>query len=185
MARVPEIRKREDVAPVYRRLFDELAESRGGEPSGPYRVLLHSPVPAFRAAQLGAYFRFEHAMPQKVASISAITVGRELDSVYEFTVQEAGARRAGVREEAIDAIKYRTAPAGLVGDELLVWTFTTELLRAHRISADTWQEALDRFGLKPLTDLIGAICYFCYISVAMNAFEVTPLPEREPTLPLP
>ncbi len=39
--------------------------------------------------------------------------------------------------------------------------------------------------MKPLTDLIGAISYFCYISVAMNAFEVDTRPELEPTLPLP
>ena len=184
MARVPEIRNREDVAPVYRELFDELASSRGGYPSGPFRVLLYSPIPALRAAQLGAYFRYEHSLPQKVASIAAITVGRETDCVYEYTAQEAGARNAGVREEAIDAIKYRRAPEGLIGDELLVWTFTTELLRNHRVSEPTWQAAMDRFGMKPLTDLIGAISYFCYISVAMNAFEVDPRPEREPTLPL-
>ncbi|MEE8443259.1 MAG: carboxymuconolactone decarboxylase family protein [Dehalococcoidia bacterium] len=184
MARVPEIRNREDVAPVYRELFDELTNSRGGLVSGPFRVLLYSPVPALRAAQLGAYFRFEHSLPEKVASIAAITVGRETDCVYEYTVQEAGARRAGVREEAIDAIKNRRAPEGLVGDELLVWTFTTELLRSHRVSEPTWQAALDRFGMKPTTDLIGAIGYFCYIAVAMNAFEVDTRPELEPTLPL-
>lgn len=185
MARVPEIRKREEVAPVYRKLFDEIADSRGGQPSGPFRVLLYSPEAAVRAARLGAYFRFEHAVPEKPASIAAITVGRELDNVYEYTVQELGARRAGVREEAIEAIKYRRAPEGLVGDELLVWTFTTELLRNHRISEPTWKAALDRFGMKPLTDLIGAISYFCYISVAMNAFEVDTRPEIEPALPLP
>lgn len=185
MARVPEIRKREDVAPIYRELFDEIAASRGGQPSGPFRVLLYSPEPAVRLARLGTYFRFEHSLPEKVASLAAITVGRELNSVYEYTVQEGGARRAGVREEAINAIKHRRAPEGLVGDELLVWKFTTELLRAHRVSPPTWQAALDRFGMKPLTDLIGAISYFCYISVAMNAFEVDTRPELEPTLPLP
>jgi 4-carboxymuconolactone decarboxylase len=184
MARVPEIRNREDIAPVYRELFDELASSRGGQPSGPFRVLLHSPEPALRAARLGAYFRFEHSLPEKVASLAAITVGRETDCVYEYTVQEGGARRAGVREEAIEAIKHRRAPEGLVGDELLVWTFTTELLRTHRVSGPVWQEALDRFGLKPLTDLIGAIGYFCYIAVAMNAFETDTRPDMEPTLPL-
>ncbi|MBI4307053.1 MAG: carboxymuconolactone decarboxylase family protein [Chloroflexi bacterium] len=185
MARVREIRKREDIAPVYRKLFDELAESRGGEPSGPFRVLLHSPVPAQRAAQLGAYFRFEHALPEKVISIAAITVGRETDCVFEYTAQEEGARRNGVREEAINAIKHRKAPTGLVGDELLVWTFTTELLRKHRVSEPTWKAAMDRFGLKPLTDLVGAIGYYTYISIAMNAFETDTRPDREPTLPLP
>ncbi|MBI2172576.1 MAG: carboxymuconolactone decarboxylase family protein [Chloroflexi bacterium] len=185
MARVPEIRKREDISPVHRKLFDEIAESRGGQVSGPFRVLLYSPEPAVRLARLGAYFRFEHSLPEKVASIAAITVGRELDCVYEYTAQEGGARNAGVREETIDAIKHRRAPQGLVGDELLVWQFTTELLRTHRVSGPTWKAALDRLGMKPLTDLIGAVCYFCYISVAMNAFEVTTLPEREPTLPLP
>lgn len=184
MARVPEIRNREDIAPVYRELFDELASSRGGQPSGPFRVLLHSPEPALRAARLGAYFRFEHSLPEKVASLAAITVGRETDCVYEFTVQEAGARNNGVRPEAIDAIKYRRAPEGLVDDELLVWTFTTELLRNHRVSEATWEAAVERFGMKPLTDLIGAIGYFAYIAVAMNAFEVDTRPEREPTIPL-
>jgi 4-carboxymuconolactone decarboxylase len=103
--------------------------------------------------------------------------------IAAFPAGDRCARNAGVREEAINAIKHRRAPQGLVGDELLVWQFTTELLRTHRVSEPTWKAALDRLGMKPLTDLVGAICYFCYISVAMNAFEVTTLPEREPTLP--
>ena len=184
MARVPEIRKREDVAPVYRDIYDEIAESRGGDPSGPFRVLLHSPIPAARAADLGAYVRFESTLPEKIASLSALVVGREYDCVYEWTVNEKDARSAGVREEAIDAIKHRRAPEGLVGDETLVWNFTTELLRSHRISEDTWQAAMDRFGLKPLTDLVGSIGYFCYIACALNAFEVDTRPELEPTLPV-
>lgn len=184
MARTPEIRQRDDVAPVYRELFDEVAATRGGQITGPFRVLLHSPIPALRAAQLGAYFRFEHSLSAKVASIIGVTVGRETDCVYEFTVQEAGARNNGVRPEAIDAIKHRRAPEGLVDDELLVWTFTTELLRNHRVTEATWEAALERFGMKPLTDLVGAIGYFAYIAVAMNAFEVDTRPELEPTIPL-
>ena len=184
MARVPEVRKREDLAPVYRQIFDEIADSRGGAPSGPFRVLLHSPIPAARAAHLGAYMRFESSLPEKVGRLSALIVGREYDCVYEWTVNESGARGAGVRDEVIDAIKHRRAPEGFVGDEALVWNFTSELLHNHRVSKDTWQEALDRFGLKALTDLVGSIGYYCYIACALNAFEVDTRPEQEPTLPV-
>ena len=39
---------------------------------------------------------------------------------------------------------------------------------------------LDKYSL---TDLIGTIGYFCYIAVAMNAFETDTRPDLEPTLP--
>jgi 4-carboxymuconolactone decarboxylase len=182
MTRVPEITKREDVSPPYRHLFDEIADSRGGAITGPFRVLLYSPIAAARTAQLGAYVRFESSLPDRVHSLAAMAVARELDCHYEWTVNEGGARRAGIPDEAVDAIKLRRAPEGLSGDDLLVFTFANDLLKKHRVDEETWKAMHDRYGMKIVTETVAAVGYYACIAMALNAFEVDP--ERPSTLPM-
>jgi 4-carboxymuconolactone decarboxylase len=184
MARVPLIHNREDVNPSYRDVFDEIASSRDGEITGPYQGLLYSPIPAARTAHLGAYVRFESTLPDIVLSLTAMTVAREYDCHYEWAVNEIGAERVGVRTEAIEAIKHNRAPDGLTAEEVLVFNFARELLQQHRVSEETWDAAVARYGLKAVTDIVVAIGYYTCIAMALNAFEVDDPPQRPSTLPV-
>lgn len=181
--RVPAITTREQVAPPYRHLYDEITDSRGGALTGPFWALMNSPVAAARTAALGAYVRYESAAPARLVSVAAMTVARQFNNHYEWTVNENATLQAGVPRESIDAIRNRTAPAGLSGDDLLVFQFTNQLLQKHRIADDAWAALEGRFGLKIVTDLCAAIGYYACIAIVMNAFDVMPGPERPSTLP--
>lgn len=182
--RVPAITSREQVPPPYRYLYDEIAESRGGALTGPFWALMNSPIAAARTASLGAYVRYESAVPERLVSVAAMTVARTLDNHYEWTVNENAALRAGVPRASLDAIRDRTAPAGLEGDDLLAFRFCHELLQKNRVSEEAWSALEQRFGLKIVTDLCAAIGYYACIALVMNAFEVMPGPERPTTLPV-
>lgn len=174
MTRVPEVTSREALAPEHRAAFDEIAGSRGGRVAGPFRVLLHSPEVARRIAHTGAFIRFESTLPEEISELAVIAATREFDCQYAYAAHEANARNAGVREEAIRAIRDLRAPEGLTQDEAVVVRYVQELLRAHRVSEPTFQAALKRFGIRTLTELTAIIGYYGMIACVLNAFDVQP-----------
>lgn len=183
MARVPEV-KREDLLPEQQHIFDEIGRSRNGRVGAPFKILLNSPEPAGRVAHLGAYVRFESTLSPEQHSLTALTVARELDCQFEWTVNENSGRAAGVREEAIEALRHRRAPQGLTPEEAIVVRYGLELLRNHRISDETYQAAVQLLGLQGVTDLTISFGYYTFVACAMNAFEVEPDLGRPPTLPI-
>jgi 4-carboxymuconolactone decarboxylase len=93
------------------------------------------------------------------------------------------ARKAGVREEVITAIRERTAPAGLTPAEAQIFGFAAALLRHHRVTDEAFAALQARFGLEGLVDLTAVVGYYAMIACALNAFGVEPTPG-EPLLPV-
>ena len=77
-------------------------------------------------------------------------------------------------------VRDRTAPAGLVGDEVAVWRFVHEVLADKRIAEDTYRAALDLFGLDGVFALTAVAGYYGLLSAFMNAFEIEPAPGVDP-----
>ena len=183
MARVPEV-NREDLLPEQQHIFDEIGRSRNGRVGAPFKILLNSPEAAGRVAHLGAYVRFESTLSPVQHSLTALTVAREMDCQFEWTVNEGSGRAAGVREEAIEALRHRRAPEGLTPEETVVVRYGQELLRNQRVSDETYQAAVQLLGRQGVTDLTVSYGYYTFVACAMNAFEVEPDLGRRPTLPI-
>ncbi len=104
MARLPPITSRDQVPEKDRAAVDSIIASRGAL-QGPFTMFLHSPELAGRAAHLGAYVRFEGSLDMRVRVLAAMTVAREFEAVYVWGAQTGGARRLGVPEATITAIR--------------------------------------------------------------------------------
>jgi len=180
-ARVPLV-ARETATAAQQAAWDRISQSRG-RVAGPFAALLHSPELAQRIAAAGHYVRFDGPLPQPVRELAIITVARALDAQYEWAAHAVLARRAGVRDEVIAAIRERTAPAGLTPEEAQVWGFAQALLREHRVSDRDFAVLQARFGLQGVVDLTAVVGYYAMIACALNAFAVEPTPG-EPPLPV-
>jgi 4-carboxymuconolactone decarboxylase len=180
-ARVPLVDK-ERATPAQLAVWDRIAQSRG-RVAGPFAALLHSPELARRIAETGHYVRFEGPLTQAERELAIITVARVFDCQYEWAAHAVLARRAGVRDEAIMAIRERRAPAGLTPPEAQINTYASALLREHRVSDEAFAALEKRFGLEGLVDLTGTIGYYGMIACALNAFAIEPTPG-EPPLPV-
>src|SRR5271165_5942491 len=107
MARLHPITSKDQVAAEHRAIFDSIVQSRGAV-QGPFTMFLHSPELAGRLAHLGAFVRFEGSLDMRVRVLAAMTVAREFEAVYVWGAQTGGARRLGVPEATIAAIRERT-----------------------------------------------------------------------------
>jgi 4-carboxymuconolactone decarboxylase len=180
-ARVPLVDK-DRATPAQLAAWDRIAQSRG-RVAGPFAALLHSPELARRIAETGHYVRFEGPLTQAERELAIISVARALDAQYEWAAHAVLARKAGVRDEAIAAIRERRAPAGLTPAEAQVNAYAVALLREHRVSDDAFAALEKRFGLEGLVDLTATIGYYAMIACALNAFAIEPTPG-EPPLPV-
>ena len=170
MARLTPITGREQVAAKDHAVVDAIVTSRGAL-QGPFTMFLHSPELAGRVAHLGAFVRFEGSLDMRVRVLAAMTVARELDALYVWGAQTGAARRMGVPETTISAIRDRHT-RGLPPDDAHIVEFTRQLLQKHRVDAAAFKAIQQRFGNDGLIQLTGAIGYYSMLAMTVNACEL-------------
>jgi 4-carboxymuconolactone decarboxylase len=170
MARLSPITSKDQIAAKDHAIFDSIVASRGGV-HGPFSMFMHSPEIAGRVAHLGAYVRFEGSLDMRVRVLAAMTVGREYEVLYIWGAQTGGARKLGVPETTIAAIRDNHS-RGVPPEDAQIIDFTRALLRKHRIDDATANAMRQRFGDDEFVQLTGAIGYYALLSMTMNACEL-------------
>jgi 4-carboxymuconolactone decarboxylase len=177
MARLPHITSKEQVAAKHHAAYDSIAASRGAV-QGPFLMFMHSPELAERVAHLGAYVRFEGELDKKVRVLAAMTVAREFHAMYVWGAQTGGARRLGVPEETIAAIRDNHS-RGIAPLDAEIVEFTRQLLRKHRVEEELFKKLHERFGNDQLVQLTTAIGYYTLLGMTVNACELEPADDAE------
>jgi 4-carboxymuconolactone decarboxylase len=177
MARLPPITSKDQVPAKDHAAFDSIVASRGAV-QGPFTMFLHSPELAGRVAHLGAYVRFEGSLDMRARVLAAMTVAREFEAVYVWGAQTGGARRQGVPEETITAIRENHL-RGVPPEDAEIIEFTRHLLRRHRVDEASFKKMQTRFGNDGLIQLTGAIGYYSLLAMTVNACELEAAPGAE------
>ena len=170
MARLTPITSKQQVAAKDQAIVDGIVASRGAL-QGPFTMFLHSPELAGRLAHLGAYVRFEGSLDMRVRVLAAMTVARELEAVYVWGAQTGGARKLGVPESTITAIRENHS-RGIPAEDAQIVEFTRALLRNHRVDEATAKAVRARFGDDEFIQLTTAIGYYSLLAMTVNACEL-------------
>ena len=170
MARLASITSKNQVPAKYHPIVDRVVESRGAV-QGPFTMLLHCPPLAEHVMSLGAYVRFEGELDKRVRVLAAMTVAREFDAVYIWGAQTGQARKQGVPETTITAIREKHS-RGLPPEDAQIVDLTRELIHKHRTSAATMKSLQKRFGDFQLVELTATIGYYSFLAMTANACEL-------------
>jgi 4-carboxymuconolactone decarboxylase len=170
MARLTPIKGKNQVPPEHHPIVDAIVKSRGAV-QGPFTMLLHCPPLAERVMQLGAYVRFEGKLDHRVRVLAAMTAARELDAVYVWGAQTGQARRQGVPESTISAIREKHS-RGIPADDAQIVEFTRDLIRKHRVDAASVKALQQRIGDEQFIELTGTIGYYSMLAMTVNACEL-------------
>ncbi len=181
MARLPQIRTRDDLPERDTHAFDSIAESRG-RVSGPFSMLLHSPEVAARTAHLGTYIRFGSTLSPADRELAIITTSREFDCDFEWSAHEPLAREAGVPPETIEIVANRGDGGEISPREGTIVEYGRQLFRDLRVSDETFDEARSLFGDRGVVELTATFGYYAMLACTLNAFWVEP-EHGSPTLP--
>ena len=177
MARLTSITSKNQVEAKDQAIVDSIVASRGAI-QGPFTMFLHSPELAGRLAHLGAYVRFEGSLEMRVRVLAAMTVARELEAMYVWGAQTGGARRLGVPESTITAIRENHS-RGIPPEDAQIVDFSRQLMRKHRVDEATVKALIGRFGNDGFIQLTSAIGYYSMLSMTVNACELEPAPGAE------
>ena len=177
MARLPSITGKEQVPAKDHAVFDSIVASRGAV-QGPFTMFLHSHEVAGRVADLGAYVRFEGSLDMRVRVLAAMVAAREFEAMYVWGAQTGGARRLGVAEETIAAIRDNHS-RGVPPEDAQIIEFTRALLRRHRVDEASFKAMQTRFGNDELVQLTTAIGYYSLLAMTVNACELEPAAGAE------
>jgi len=177
MARLALITSKDQVAAKDHAVVDSIVKSRGAL-HGPFTVFLHCPELAGRLAHLGAFVRFEGSLDKRVRVLAAMTVARELDAVYVWGAQTAGARRLDVPESTIAAVREKHS-RGIPPEDAQIVEFTRQLIRKHRVDDASVKALQARFGNEGFIELTGVIGYYSMPAMTVNACELEAAPDTE------
>jgi 4-carboxymuconolactone decarboxylase len=177
MARLPPITSKDQIAAEHRAIYDSIVASRGAV-QGPFTGFLQSPELAGRLAHLGAYVRFEGSLDMRARVLAAMTVAREFEAVYVWGAQTGGARRLGVPDTTISAIRENHS-RGIPPEDAEIVEFTRQLLRRHRVDDASAKAMQARFGNDGLIQLTSAIGYYSMLAMTVNACELEAAPNAE------
>ncbi len=184
MARIP-LATRDQIAEKELPAYDAFMASRTNRPNvGPYSLLLHMPEMAQRLEALRTYIRAEASLSQKLQELVMISVAREMSCNFIWYAHAAPARQAGVRDDIVDNIRERRAPANLEPEEQIVVDFTRELLQHRKVSRPTFDAATARFGQRGTMTLTNPIASYAALAYNMNTYDLE-APAHPTEKPLP
>ncbi len=178
MARIAPITGKSDVPAEYHAVVDGVLEVFG-QVRGPFSIMLHSPKLAEIVLPLVRFFRTDSVVEAKDRSLAILVAAREREGAYVWAAQVAAARRAGVREEAIDLIRRKGDPARLPADERDIITYTQQLVQKNRIDQAVFEALQRRHTVQWLVELTAAANYYGFLSGIVNAFEVPAPPDGD------
>ncbi len=156
-------------------VYEAISAGPRGSVRGPLAVWLQSPQLAERAQELGAFGRYGSSLPPRLSELAICTMAGYWRAGYEWFAHADIARRAGVADSILEALRTGTVPQFVAADEQVVYQFAHELLTTRRVSQPTWDEAQALLGMRTVVDLVGVLGYYSLISMTINAFEI-PVP---------
>ncbi len=143
--------------------------------TGPGHIRRHGAGPDSLEASVG----------RRLLGLAILVTARELNSQYQWTMNELRALRDGLEPAIIERIRNRMPATGLGEREAILIEFGRELFGNHSVSAETYARALGIFGERDLVDFIDLMAQQSGDAVLLTAFDQQ-LPEgQRPLLPIP
>ncbi|HTC64607.1 MAG TPA: hypothetical protein VK709_17335 [Candidatus Saccharimonadales bacterium] len=154
--------------------------------TGPYNMMLRSPVMGQRMFSLLDYLRFNTSVPRKLNEFAILIQGRLWTSQVEWSAHYPLALKAGLPQSVADDLKVGKRPASMAPDEEAVYDFCMELSTKHFVSDATFKKIRAVFNDQQIVDLIGVTGTYITAAMLSNTNEdPTPGGKTPPLAPLP
>lgn len=174
----------ETMTPPQKAMYDSIMAGPRHSIEGPFNAWLRSPVLGDRLQRVGEYLRFNTTIPHNLNEFAILITAVEWGSSFEWYAHYPLAMKAGLEPAVAKDLQEGRRPANMTADEALVYDFSTQLHRQHKLTDEVFNAAVKRFQEQGVTDLIALLGYYDLVSMTLNAAEVAP-PPGGPTLAVP
>lgn len=170
MARIRQI-ERELATPEQRRVGDLIFGSRNEDYQGPSAIVLHLPELTERFEHLRNALVREQRLPEPMVHLAALVTARHWSSQYTWWKREPMCRKAGIPQDAIDAVRERRRPQL---DDLgmqAVHDYAVELLETKRVTEETHRRIRGVLDDERLIELVMVVGFYSMLALISDAFE--------------
>ena len=185
MARLPGLPPG-DLNPEQRALYDAIAggdrakdasfplTDESGALVGPFNVLLYSPRVGDVIQQLGAALRFHTELSAPVRELAILAVATYHDCEFERWAHESIAKRVGLTDGQIAALRAGTRPDLDQPDLISAYDVCQSILHDKSVADDVYGRAMEALGQDRLVELMMVVGYYGLLAQLMGAFKVGP-----------
>jgi len=154
-----------------------------GNLNGPFLGWIHSPELADDAQRLGAFCRYKTGLSLRLSELAILVTAARWQSQGEWFIHYPIALGAGLPPAVADAVQRGERPAFDDADDALIYEFASELYETKRVSDETYEAAVKRFGHVLVVNLVGLLGYYALVAMTLNTFGMRA--EGQNTLPFP
>jgi 4-carboxymuconolactone decarboxylase len=173
MARLPD--PTAALSPEAQTIYDQLV-GRRGRIDGMYRSLLNHPQLTRQVSDLGTFLRFgAGVLPEALRELTILWVARRLGVAYEWVKHVGPARKAGVPEAVIEAMRSGQEMPNLAPAQAAALTVARCVLERRSIPAAVQDGLAAAVGLPGVIELVVLVGFYQMIAGVIFAFDV-PLP---------
>jgi 4-carboxymuconolactone decarboxylase len=151
-----------------------LLDGPRGRVSGPFRIWVANPLLVHAVASLDEHINSQaFALSPREREICILVTAETYGTEYVWASHKRLALRAGLSEEALEAIKSRDEPNFVDERERMVYELAVTLQRgAGSLAGPLYERAIETLGHPGLTDLIALLGYYASVCFTMNAYAV-------------
>jgi len=120
----------------------------------------------------------------KVRALIRLSMARELDQVFEWTLYEPVGLKAGITPDVMDAIRYNGSLEDVPPFDASIIQLSRDVLKDHRVSSETYQLLQEQFGNKDLMEIAYLMGDAMESYVLLFMFDVHLPYDRKPLLPV-
>jgi 4-carboxymuconolactone decarboxylase len=171
------------LSPQQRNVMQAVLNGPRGRLEGPFIALLRSPGLMASVQQVGAYLRYESALPPRIREFAILHTARAYGSQPEWAIHQPLAVAAGLAPLTIAALAEARRPDMMPEDETATHDMLTELAQNRCLSDTTYTHIVRLFGEAGLLDLVGIAGYYGLLALVMNTARTPPPAGQVPHLP--
>jgi len=167
-----------------RSVYEKIIAGPRGTLVGPLRAALHCPELAEHWQSLGAFLRFRTSLAPRLSELAILVTARRWNSQVEWYIHAETARKAGLAESIIEAIRNGRSPEFEDPNEFAIYEYARELQSSGQVLEATYEKVLAQLNTAGIVELTALIGYYTMVSMTLNAHEI-PLPDgaKAPLLP--
>jgi 4-carboxymuconolactone decarboxylase len=137
--------------------------------SGPFNVMLRSPVMGDLAQELGAQVRFNSTLPPALREMAILMAARHWTGHYEWQAHKRLALEAGLDPAIVAAIAAGERPRSMQTSEEALHRFCSELLETKHVGDATFAATKAVFGEQGMTEIMFTVGYYSLVSMMLAA----------------
>ncbi len=175
---------RNQMTELQSKLHDRISAQRtGGQVGGPFAVMLHAPNICDPVSQFIDQLMSDSPLPHKLKEVTILTIAQAYQAPYEWVVHERRARRFGLNDGIIKALKTGEKPNFSDPTEKLIYDITKEMLDQRQLSDKLYKQAEETLGKEPLVEFIVLLGFYISVAVLLVSFNVEGPGGEDPFAP--